>query len=88
MDCWVGTIAYQFVLGSVMFSGEVKLVEFAIQMEQELHRLLEKWGLDGYLQKWIEHPYPVGPHKRLRQAIEAYETADQSESTGTGPGSE
>jgi hypothetical protein len=74
---------WQPVLDKVMFSGQAKLLDLATQVDQELHRLLEKWGLDGYLREWIEHPFPVESHKRLRQCIAAYESADRPTSTGT-----
>jgi hypothetical protein len=77
---------WQFVLDKVMFSGEAKFLDFAKQVDQELQRLLDKWGLDGYLRDWIEHPFPVESHQRLRQAIAACQTLDQTESTGTVPG--
>jgi hypothetical protein len=74
------------VLDKVMFSGEAKFFDFAKQLDQELQRLLDKWGLDGYLRERIEHPFPVESHQRLRQAIAACHTSDQTESTGTVPG--
>ncbi len=77
---------WQLELDKVMFSGDAKLLDFANQVDRELQRLLDKWGLDGYVREWIEHPFPVESHQRLRQAIAAYEAANQSESTGTVPG--
>jgi len=77
---------WQLVLDKVMFSGEAKFLDFAKQVDQELQRLLDKWGSDGYLREWIEHPFPVESHQRLRQAIAARQTSDQTESTGTVPG--
>jgi hypothetical protein len=77
---------WQLVLDRLMFSGEAKILDIANQVDQELQRLLDKWGLDGYLREWIEHPFPIESHQRLRQAISAYEAADQSESTGAVPG--
>ena len=64
----------QLVLDKVMFSGKAKILDFANQVDQELQRLLDKWGLDGYLREWREHPFPVEAHQRLRQNIAAYET--------------
>ena len=77
---------WQLVLDKVMFSGEAKLLDFASQVDQELQRLLDRWGLDGYLREWVEYPFPVESHQRLRRAIAAYETANQSQSRGTVPG--
>jgi hypothetical protein len=73
---------WHFALDKVMFSGQAKFLDFATQVDQELRRLLEKWGLDGYLREWIEHPFPGESHQRLRQCIAVYETADRPASTG------
>lgn len=67
---------WRLVLDRVMFSGQTTLIDFAIQVDRELHRLLDKWGLDGYLREW-KHPFPVEAHQRLRQVIAAYKTVDR-----------
>lgn len=71
---------FELVLDKVMFSGESPFLAFAQQVDQELQRLFEKWGLEGYLREWIEHPFPVDSHQRLREAI-----AKEVQAGGTEP---
>lgn len=60
---------FELVLDNVMFSGETSLLALAQQVDHELQRLREKWGLEGYLREWVRHPFPVDSHQRLREAI-------------------
>lgn len=69
---------WHLVLDKVMFSGSDNLVNFATQMDHELVRLLEKWGVEGYERAW-EYPFPTESHQRLRQAITNFAGVERNE---------
>jgi len=38
-----------------VFSTECRLLYFAVKFQAVLDRLMEKYGLEGYEQRWAEH---------------------------------
>ena len=61
---------YEMAFTKVLFEGEAKFLEFAKQMDLDLQRLLDKWGLARYLEEW-GFPFPSEAHQRLRDSIAA-----------------
>jgi hypothetical protein len=61
---------YERAFTNVLFEGEAKFLEFSMQVDRDLQRLLDKWGLERYLEEW-GFPFPSEAHQRLRDAIAA-----------------
>jgi hypothetical protein len=57
-------------LTKVLFGGEANFLEFAKQVDRYLQRLLDKWGLERYLEEW-GYPFPSEADQRLRGSIAA-----------------
>jgi len=52
--------------GEKVFSAEVSLLKVAHEVKASLDKLLEKFGVEGYKKKWIEHEFPLEPYERLK----------------------
>ena len=55
--------------GKPVLEAECRLRSFAGAVLSESQRLLEEHGLQGYLEKWVEHEFPLEKHERLRQLL-------------------
>ena len=55
--------------GEKVFSDEVSLLEVAHEVKAVLDKLLEKYGVEGYKQKWIEHEFPLEQYERLKEHL-------------------
>jgi len=53
--------------GQVIFESTVPLREIASAIASGAQTVLDEHGQDGYLRRWVEHPFPVG-HLRMIQA--------------------
>jgi hypothetical protein len=56
--------------GGESLLGDDDLLRFSEQVDRELDGLLAAWGDDGYLKKWVLHPFPHEAHAKLRQGIQ------------------
>ena len=48
-----------------VFDGRTSIPDFVSVVLGVLDEVLTQWGVDGYLQKWMEHPFPKGMHGQL-----------------------
>ncbi len=53
-----------------IFSGDDDLLHFSSEVDRELRKLLDDWGIERYLKEW-EYPFPHEAHRKLGQAITA-----------------
>jgi hypothetical protein len=56
--------------GKLIFDAECRLRTFAGAVLSASQRLLEEHGIEGYLGKWVEHPFPLERQERLRQLLD------------------
>lgn len=55
-----------------LFLGEDRLLHFGAEVSSAFQELLEKWGAQGYLEKW-GHPFPEKAHRDVARLIEREE---------------
>lgn len=55
--------------GQEVFLATCSLLDFAREIRAALDRLLERYGIEGYSQKWLEHEFPATEHAHLAAAI-------------------
>lgn len=48
-----------------VFEGRTTIPAFVSAVVGVLDDVLKEWGVDGYLQKWVEHPFPKEMHGQL-----------------------
>lgn len=61
---------------NLRLSGTTSVAHVHGQVLSELHRLLQENGEAGYLEKWVEHPFPVAEMRALEAAVEQGDAAD------------
>ncbi len=59
---------WRLELDRVAFVGKSDVLYFALQLDRQLQKTLDQWGLDGYEQEW-DHPFPVAARERLQSHI-------------------
>jgi hypothetical protein len=55
--------------GKLVIDRECRLRSFAEVVRGELDRLLAVHGEEGYVELWIEHPFPRAEHARLTRLL-------------------
>ncbi len=55
--------------GEVVFSMRCPLTRLANEVLDELWRLLETVGMDGYKERWQAHDFPLTDYKQLRELL-------------------
>jgi hypothetical protein len=55
--------------GKVVFAAEVPLWEFAHHVKAALDKIIERYGLEGYKEEWVEHKFPFKDYRVLRGAL-------------------
>ena len=56
--------------GQLLFSTTCRPIVFAAEVLRVASELLEKHGEDGYLEQWVEHPFPMRQLALLRELVE------------------
>jgi len=60
-----------------VFSTECRLLDFAQEVHAVLDRLMEKYGLEGYEQRWVEHEFPLTDSAKLKQEFARASASDE-----------
>jgi hypothetical protein len=55
--------------GKLFYSTECELRRFACQLRDQLSRLLEEHGLEGYMQIWANHDFPMTEYRKLEDLL-------------------
>jgi hypothetical protein len=55
--------------GKLIFESECQLRQFAVQMRDELERLLAQHGEAGYKSSWVNHDFPLPELEKLNQLL-------------------
>jgi len=58
--------------GTVLLEGQMDIKEFAEEVERAATTVLQQHGENGYLEKWVEHPFPTHQLAFLNQLVERY----------------
>jgi hypothetical protein len=55
--------------GKLVYSTECELRRFACQLRDQLCRLLEEHGLEGYRQNWVNYDFPISEYRKLEEIL-------------------
>jgi hypothetical protein len=67
--------------GSLVFTAEVSLWEFARHVRAALDKSVDKYGLEGYKKEWIAHKFPSKDYRILKGMLSRRKPVD----AGDGP---
>lgn len=56
--------------GELLFEAALPARNFCLAVKDVADRLLESHGLDGYLDRWVNAPFPLADYMRLSAALE------------------
>lgn len=54
----------------IVFAFEMSLIDFATDVLLNLESLYINHGIEGYLEKWVEHEFPLKNYLRLKKLID------------------
>ncbi len=59
--------------GTLIFKTRCQRTVFAKAIAAAANDVLDKYGEQGYLKKWAEHPFPSGPFAELGKSIKRWD---------------
>lgn len=58
--------------GELLFETQCSLLRMATQVQSQMYHVLMEFGEQGYLQRWIQYPFPLSAYQQLTRLIQQY----------------
>lgn len=59
-----------YMVGKKMFTATGNVVELAVSLRDQIQRVLDEHGPDGYEKLWVEHKFPMAEFTKLTRLLE------------------